>query len=99
MDILDAVKEVGCSLKNTGTDSREGEMPCYKKDRVLELEGVVDVVVVDDDCRTKRDPDGDDGGCRGLGLGFGLDGRDGCGERRLSALRFRFGNNGELFLV
>jgi hypothetical protein len=79
MDILDAIKEVGRSLENASTESCEGEMPCYKKDRVFELESVVNVIVVDDDRRAKYDPDGDDGGCGSLGLGLGLDGRDGCG--------------------
>lgn len=81
MDILGAIKEVGCSLKDAGTDSREGEMPCYKEDRVFELESVVDVIVVDDDSRAQRNPDGDDGSSGSLVLGLRLGSRDGCGER------------------
>jgi hypothetical protein len=40
----------------------EGEMPCDKEDRVTEVEGAVQVVVVQDDRRREGDPDGDNGG-------------------------------------
>ena len=43
---------------------RENKMPCYKKDRELEVQLVVEVVVVDDDSRAQNDPDRDDG-CSG----------------------------------
>jgi hypothetical protein len=53
-------------------------MPGDQEDWVLEVEGVVQVVVVDNDRRTEYDPNGDDHGRRELGL-CGLWGR--CGRR------------------
>jgi hypothetical protein len=42
------------------------KMPGDEEDRILEVESVVDVVVVDNDCRGENDPDRNDDGCRKL---------------------------------
>jgi len=42
-------------------------VPGDQKDRKLEVQGVVDIVVVYNDTAAEDDPDGDDSGCTELG--------------------------------
>jgi hypothetical protein len=46
---FDAIEEICCPVEDTSSDGRESEMKCYKEDGVFEAEGVVEVVVVDND--------------------------------------------------
>jgi len=59
-----AVEKVGGSLENTGTNGCKNEMPCNEEDRIFEADGVVHVVVENDDRRGKNDPDRNNGGRR-----------------------------------
>lgn len=66
MHIPDAIEEIGCALENARTNGGETQMPCHQEDWELEIEGIVKVIVVDDDSRTQRYPDRDDDGGRKL---------------------------------
>ena len=73
------------------------EMPGDEEDWILEVESVVDVVVVDNDCRGENDPDRDDDYCRKpwfLGLR-----RDRHGQRRGGVLFGGQGNHNLVVLV
>lgn len=72
-------------------------MPGYKEDWELKPEGVVQVVVVDDDGGAENDPDRNDGGSRqsdGLSVRTGSTGRGEsgwCTQVALELLEFVFG--------
>lgn len=44
----------------SGTTYRKGQVPSDQEDRILELESIVHIVVVDDDRGAENDPDRDD---------------------------------------
>lgn len=57
-------------------------MPSHQKDRIAEVEGIVEVVVVDDDRGAETDPHGDDRCCGELGFAGGRGAREGRGDGR-----------------
>jgi len=64
VDIFDALKQVGRPLEHSRADGRKGEVPSDEKDRVMESDGIVHVVVVQDDSRTEDNPYRDDSSSR-----------------------------------
>ena len=54
----------------------KSEMPCNEEDRITEIEGAVQVVVVQDDRRGEDDPNGYDSGSRDFCLWSGKLGGD-----------------------
>jgi len=51
---------------------RKRQMPGNQKHRVLEMQGVVDIVVVDNNTTAEDNPNGDDSSCAELRAGTGL---------------------------
>lgn len=72
-ELLPQTMETETRLDRKETHGEE-KMPCYKEHGELEVEGVVQVVVVDDDRRTKHYPYGNYHRCRQLRpfVGVGL---------------------------
>ena len=68
----------------SGTTYRKGQVPSDQEDRILELESIVHIVVVDDDRAGDCDPDRDDD--RRRELGFGLWRLSGDGGRQLGVV-------------
>jgi len=57
---MHGVEEVGGTGKNAGSNSSEHEMPADKKYGKLEVQGVIDIVIINYDAGAKDDPDGND---------------------------------------
>ena len=68
MDVLGCVEEVCRALQYAGPNGSESKMPGDQEDGVLEHEGVVYMVVVEDDRRAEDNPDRNNHRCRELGL-------------------------------
>lgn len=68
MNVLGSVEEVCCALQYAGSNGCECKVPGDKEDGVLEHEGVVYMVVVEDDRRAEDNPDRNNHRCRELGL-------------------------------
>jgi len=64
--LLGAVKKVGGSLENAGANCGKNEMPCNEEYGIFEADGVVHVVVENNDRRGEDDPDRDNGRRREL---------------------------------
>lgn len=47
-------------MKDTSTNSRKSEVKRYEEDGILEVQGVVEIVVVNYNAGTQDDPDRDD---------------------------------------
>jgi len=89
--------QLECRTSITKGTYSKCEMPGDEEDWILEVESVVDVVVVDNDCRGENDPDRDDDYCRKLWF-LGL-GRHRDGQRRGHVLFGGQGDHNLLILV
>jgi hypothetical protein len=82
VDIFDTVKERRGTVEDSRANSSEDEMPGDEEDGVLEVEGIVKVVVVNDDRGGEDNPDWNDCGRGELVFGssrHGLGRLGGCG--------------------